>query len=203
MKVAIIANGEELEKNRLEKILADIDIIIAADGGANICKKYDIVPNYIIGDLDSIENIQDFEKSVIVKKFSQDSSDMQKALVFAANFNPDLIKIISAFGKRSDHTMANMIIFAQSEFSQKLELYDNHCKIRLLKPNKYCLNFCKESIVSLFSFGKLEKLSLKGFRYNISKQDFLFGFSGLSNVAESENVEISFSSGLLFLSELV
>ena len=55
--VAIIANGEKF--NDLEQILKDADIIIAADGGANLCRAKQITPDYIIGDLDSItlENI--------------------------------------------------------------------------------------------------------------------------------------------------
>ena len=202
MKIAIIANGEPLDRIRLNNILADVDIIIAADGGADICKKNLIIPDYIIGDLDSIEEISYFEKSKIIKRPSQDNSDMEKALEFAKRFDADVIKIISALGKRSDHAIINVIVFTQFEFNQKLEIYDNYGKMRILSPGRHCFKFEPETIVSLFSLGNISALSLRGFKYNLIEQDFNNGFCGLSNETIAEEVEIEFIKGQLFISVL-
>ena len=79
--VAIIANGEKC--SNLEKILMDADIIIAADGGANLCREQQITPDYIIGDLDSItyENMEFFSDSKFIKITEQENTEDRKSVV--------------------------------------------------------------------------------------------------------------------------
>ena len=109
--IAIIADGEKV--NNIRRILKDADIIIAADGGANLCKLQKVKPDYIIGDLDSItyENMEFFSDSKFIEITEQENTDLQKALNYALSLNPTKIKIISSFGKRADHTLGNILIF--------------------------------------------------------------------------------------------
>ena len=51
-KIAIIANGTIKDYDFHKKMLKDSDIIICADGGANKAEELQIIPDYIIGDLD-------------------------------------------------------------------------------------------------------------------------------------------------------
>ena len=52
--ISIIANGAVPNCDFLNQNLIGTDMIIAADGGAEICRKLQIQPQYIIGDLDSV-----------------------------------------------------------------------------------------------------------------------------------------------------
>ena len=56
MKVCIVLNGEIKDYNKTKEIIhkENYDYIIGADGGCNHLFKMNIIPNYIMGDLDSI-----------------------------------------------------------------------------------------------------------------------------------------------------
>ena len=58
MKICIILNGEIKNYNYINGILSSIryDYIICSDGGANHAYNMNIVPDYIIGELDSVND---------------------------------------------------------------------------------------------------------------------------------------------------
>ena len=64
-KIAIIANGTINDSKFHLELLKDSDIIICADGGANSAKELGIIPNYVIGDLDSKTSL---DKEEIVER---------------------------------------------------------------------------------------------------------------------------------------
>ncbi len=55
MKIIIIAGGTPPSKKLLTKEITKNSIIIAADSGADCLWKYKIIPDYLIGDFDSID----------------------------------------------------------------------------------------------------------------------------------------------------
>ena len=56
MRVVIVSGGEAPTYSLLKKELKEESYLIAADSGTNVLFKYDIFPQLIIGDLDSINN---------------------------------------------------------------------------------------------------------------------------------------------------
>ncbi len=54
MKALIISNGDMKDINWLSEIAMDFDFILCADGGCNYCIEANILPDLVIGDLDSI-----------------------------------------------------------------------------------------------------------------------------------------------------
>ncbi len=203
--IAIIANGEIIESLLLEEILADVSIIIAADGGAVNCRILNIKPDYIIGDLDSItpELRRHFSDTKIINRPDQNYTDMQKAIRFALTLSPRRLKILSAFGKRADHTIGNMLIFQDYRESVPIEIYDNYGKMQILNAGKHVIKGETGKTVSILSMAPVTNLTLKGFRYTISNRNFNPSFIGVSNVYESENCQIEFDSGKVFLYEVL
>ena len=56
-KCIIIANGKSPTRRVVEYFFKKgFNTIICADGGANSAKKIGVIPDFIIGDLDSVEN---------------------------------------------------------------------------------------------------------------------------------------------------
>ena len=195
--VAIIANGEKC--SNLEKILMDADIIIAADGGANLCRAQHITPDYIIGDLDSItmETLEFFSESKFIEITEQDHTDMQKALTYALSLNPTKIKIIAVFGNRMDHTLGNILIFQNYNSSIPLEIYDNFGVMTFYSPGKYELNLQPGQIISFFSLSPINDLSLEGFEYPIKNANYSRNFIGVSNVVINQKCTVEFQKGKL------
>lgn len=89
MNICIVLNGEPSIEQGIANKIKKFDHIIAADGGANQCYHLGIVPDFIIGDLDSISNeVLDFfseMKTQIVEAPSQYTLDFQEAIWLAVS----------------------------------------------------------------------------------------------------------------------
>ena len=61
MKRAILfVNGNLSDVSQAKKIISKDDFLIAVDGGASHIKKLKLIPNIVIGDMDSISREQRF-----------------------------------------------------------------------------------------------------------------------------------------------
>ncbi len=202
--ICIIANGEKPVKRVLDEAIVGADMLIAADGGSNICREMGIVPDVIIGDLDSsaADILEIFPESLIIHEPGQDSSDMEKAVAYAISCHPCRINIISALGYRTDHVLQNILIFYFiGLYAPKCDievcLYDNWGRIRFLSPGKHILKNRMGRTVSFFSLGSISKLTLRGFRYEITNEEYKENFGSLSNVYESDECEVEFTGSRL------
>ena len=54
-KIILVLNGRLFNKNKLIKLLEKYSSIICADGAANKLIDLNIIPDYILGDLDSLK----------------------------------------------------------------------------------------------------------------------------------------------------
>lgn len=120
MKAIIFLNGEYgYEKEFLNEIIDEKDIVFCADGGANYTYKYNIYPNYIIGDLDSIDTVVlDFYKKEMIKiiKFDPEKNYTDFELILHEieryqkdnNIIFDNVYVLGGLGKRLDMTLNNI-----------------------------------------------------------------------------------------------
>ncbi|HID39415.1 MAG TPA: thiamine diphosphokinase [Calditrichaeota bacterium] len=202
--VAIFANGETVSSSTIRRFLSPDALIIAADGGADLCHDIRISPHYLVGDFDSVdpEIKKQFGQSQIIERPSQDCTDLEKALQFSLELNPKNITVFSALGQRGDHTLGNLLILQRFEANIPIQIVDNYGSLRLLKPGRHLLQGKKKQIVSFISFGPVKNLRLEGFRYSLTKEELRDDFLGISNVYESETCIISFDAGKIFFYEL-
>jgi thiamine pyrophosphokinase len=198
--VLIIANGEPPGDKILKNLVDQSDLIIAADGGSNICFQKNIYPDFIIGDLDSIEQhvLAHFKDCEIIKVSDQNTHDLAKALDLTKTLNPEIVRVVAAFGKRFDHTLANILLAQNHVGELTLEFHDTHGTFSMITGDND-LTLPVGQVVSLFSFLPVEGLSLSGFRYSLKNMDFPEGFNGLSNVIDQDEARIEIKTGSLFL----
>ena len=198
--VLIIANGEPPGDDLLQNLVDQSDFIIAADGGSNICFQKNIYPDFIIGDLDSIEKhvLDHFKFCEIIKIVDQESHDLDKAIQFVKTLKPEIIRVTAAFGKRFDHSLANLLLLQTRYKELPLVFHDQYGCLSMIS-GKYELNDPVGRIVSLFSFLPVFGLSLTGFQYSLDNMDYPNGFSGLSNVIKQKHPMIRLRKGSLFL----
>jgi len=57
-RIIIFANGELPDLEQARAILRDDDYILCADGGARHALALDLIPNLVIGDMDSIDSAE-------------------------------------------------------------------------------------------------------------------------------------------------
>jgi len=110
MNVLIVANGDAPSKRLLDRLKANSDLVIAADGGANTLFDLGHAGFTIIGDLDSVrpEVLASIPEDLQLRVEDQDTCDLEKAINHCANLRADRILITGATGGRLEHTLTSM-----------------------------------------------------------------------------------------------
>ena len=198
--VLIIGNGEAPAASLLHDLVNMSDCIIAADGGSHVCLEHGIYPQFIVGDLDSAdpETIAAFPDAEIILIPDQDKHDMDKALAFARTMQPGEIRVTAAFGRRMDHTIANLQLLRPGKAEKVLEFYDTYGRLSVISGRQK-MTLPVGTTISLFSFLPVSGVSLTGFEFPLDNRDFPDGFSGLSNKTATEEVLIAVKTGNLII----
>ncbi|MGZ3607253.1 MAG: thiamine diphosphokinase, partial [Syntrophales bacterium] len=108
--------------------------IICADSGAAYLRAIDMVPNVIIGDMDSLspdmlEYFKERGSRIIRLPEDKNETDTQLALECAFDVVPDEIYVFGAFGTRIDHTLANVSLLALGlKKGVQIKLIDEWCE---------------------------------------------------------------------------
>src|SRR5262245_32834425 len=108
---ALIGNGKIQDHPALIPSIKSHFCVIAVDGGLIHCDKMSIIPDMILGDLDSSppEILQKYTE-VPYRRFPIDKNETDMELAVQSIFTPEVEKItlFGALGKRSDHSLANL-----------------------------------------------------------------------------------------------
>lgn len=177
--------------------------MIAADGASDFLYKHKLIPDYIIGDLDSVspETLASLQKEkVIVKKIAeQEHNDFEKCIMFALYKEWKKITVIGYGGKRIDHTINNFSI---------LKKYYNKCDIRFIddefeifvidRPIQFSCQ--PDNVISLQGFPKAEGINTSGLQYELNNVTLEYGVKeGALNKAVKDTVKISMRDGVLLV----
>lgn len=176
------------------------DYVIAVDGGFAHLEAIGRTPNMAIGDFDSLGYVPR-GLHVVRKPTRKDESDMELALMRAKSQRFDAAYAFGALGKRLDHTMANMHLFAKfTEAGLPLTAVgDGEIVMFLSGPHTLELPARESGIVSVFAlsdtcYGVFERgLAWELDDYTLTNRTSL----GLSNEFKGEAALIGVSSGTL------
>ena len=191
--------------------------IIAADGGTLHCSNLKIIPNVIIGDMDSItkgmveklgsaaggadSTIAASEIQFISFNQAKDESDTQLALDYLVKNGYKRIIIIGAFGSRADHSYANLSLLSSPAYDNvKVSIITENSEIFVLKNSCIIKGETGKniSIFSLTPFTFFEKTS--GLKYKLKNEKLVFSPArGLSNEFTKDAVKINISEGWLLI----
>ncbi len=199
-RALIICNGEAPSRALSRKLARDSDLVIAADGGANIARRFGIRPDFIIGDLDSITQATRnyFRTSTFVRIARQDSTDLEKALSYARQQHVKKVTLLAATGKRIDFTLGNLSVLWN--FASRFELTvetDDWLAIPIVGGLK--LDVTKGSTVSLIPFGLCSGITLSGLRFPLTNAVMRIGEIGVSNVAIRSTISVRVKRGKMLL----
>lgn len=176
--------------------------LICADGGANSARKLKIVPDLIIGDLDSISenNIKFFgNKSEIIQVKRQTDTDVEKALKYLIKKKYDEVILLGATGNRLDHSICNLGIVLK--FFDKIMISILHKKSFLRAYSKTVdLDTIKDETISLYGFDTKTKITSKGLKYPLKNVALPFGQKeSTSNTAKKDKVNLKITNGIIFV----
>ena len=201
-KVLIFLNGD-LPGRILKKYPMEHCYKICADGAANGLKKLGIIPNIIIGDLDSIkkETAAYFKKKKIeIRKIEeQDTTDFEKCLMYAIENRLNNIVIFGATSRRTDHTLNNFSILKRYNKILDLKIIDKKYDIFFI-PQSIEFDYKTGEVVSLMPLPVATKIKTEGLMYALNGEPLEFGVrEGTLNISNSDKIKINFEEGDLLL----
>ncbi|MFO7847582.1 MAG: thiamine diphosphokinase [Balneolaceae bacterium] len=196
----ILCNGRPPGKEQIEQALVSSDLFIAADGGGNHARILGLVPDIVIGDLDSYLHL-DTDDYPIIEKSDQNSNDLEKALIYAVEQQITDITVFGATGFRLDHTLKNLSVMKQFNYLfNQLVFLDTYCKTMLIEP-AFRQSFPRHTTLSLFPLsGSVSGINSKGLKYELNNDTLKNGeFDGSSNETVAPEIEITYEKGDLLL----
>ena len=180
--------------------------IIAADGASIKLYEMSIIPNYIIGDLDTFLSNPLSEilktKAEVIHLPEQETNDFEKSLRFCINKDWKNILIFGLHGGALEHTLNNWSIIKKFSRLLNLCIYDEE---RYSFPVYNSINFIpkKDEIISLIP-QPFAKLTTKGFQWELNEEILALGIrEGARNIAKAEAIDITIHEGeyLLFIDQ--
>ena len=190
---ALIVGNRPLSKNIIE--LSKNKLIVAADGGADRLLEYEILPDKVIGDLDSISDktATKLEDWLILNKDIQ-KTDLEKAVEYAIERGSKKIQIVGWSGGRIDHTIAALGLV----FDSRIELIDDRFTVKCIS-NLEIIEDEKGTLFSLIAVPEA-RVSIKGARWELEHEKLKMGGRGIHNeIGESGKVEFQCHSGYILL----
>ena len=213
MRVIVLANGEwDSEWGRSELSPNLKDMIICADGGADLAISSGVMPDVLIGDLDSItmENLDRCRESgVKIEKFpsQKDETDLELAIKYADNYlrvhgSPeDEILLYAAGGKRLDHLQGNLALmlgFAQK--GRRIKMIDVTYEAWVALAGEARIRGFKGQEISLIAMSEKAEVSAQGLYYKLDNLTLLQNTTrGISNVFTGEEAKITIHNGCLLI----
>ena len=196
-KIILVLNGILPKKGELYNILKEYDKIFCADGSANKVINSNINPNYILGDLDSINSaIIKSKKCQIINLPNQNFNDFQKILAWLKNKKYKTLDIIGIDGKRLDHTIGNFHILIEEMTNFNLTIFTEF-GIFYTVNKKRIFNDCDNKYFSIFSKNKINKINSPGLKYELKNKTFKNLQEGTLNIAIKNNVTIKSEENIL------
>lgn len=178
------------------------DYIICADGGITIAEKSGIIPDIVLGDLDSVEEVG-ARYSFIRYPREKDDTDTLLCIKYGIKKGFKDFLIIGGIGGRLDHTIANIqaLAFAkESGVNIAIVSGDAFCTM-ISDGGKYEVKKTENCCISLFSYTDVcEGVYVLGTKYELSDALLKNTFPlGVSNEFNSEKAEIRLSKGKLLI----
>lgn len=213
MSKTIIISGGVIDEEFIGKILAGEEgaYVIGVDRGVEYLYHHGIMPQYIVGDFDSIdpEIIAYYrnETNVAIREFNpiKDATDTEIAIRLGITLGSREMIILGATGGRIDHLWANIqTLGVACKAGVKAYILDDKNKIYVI--DKSCTIKKSEAFgpyLSVFALsGEVFDFNLKGTKWPL-KHHTLKPYDSLtvSNRFEEDTVEITFPSGVLVVME--
>jgi len=204
MKAVIFAGGKIENYDRVKKYLRGSSLVVCADSGIEHAFNMDIVPDLLVGDMDSIdsstlEKVQKLKIEIHNFPAEKDFTDTELALDIALAKGATEAVLLGGLGDRPDHSLAN--IFLMVSFKQQglnLKLAGENWEIFLI-DNIAEINGNKGDILSLIPISpEAVGVVTEGLYYPLKDETLLMGPArGISNIFLGDTAKVSLKKGLL------
>ena len=123
----ILANGEYPVHPAALACLNDAGFIVCCDGAVNSLNAHGLIPNIVIGDMDSISReMRKMYTDRLIFDPDPETNDLEKAIRWCKSQEISAISIAGGTGRREDHTMGNIFLLLEfAEYFEEILLFSN------------------------------------------------------------------------------
>ena len=175
------------------------DLIIAADGGYSLLKKWGIPCDLYIGDSDSLGYCPEGIDAIVLPKVKDDTDTLAAVKIGLERGYRRFLLYGALGGKRFSHSVANLsTLLYLDTHGAKGEILDQNGSVSLLNGGGYSPER-KYRYFSLFPAGGEALVSISGAKYRGERISLSSNYPmGVSNEGD-ENTHIEVHSGKVFL----
>lgn len=177
------------------------DFLLCADGGYNLAMAEGLVPNLVIGDLDSVRP-GEILCDVMQLPREKDDTDLMAAIKYALNEQFENIVIVGGLGGRLDHTIASLQALAYGlDHGKRILLKDGFSQVCLIENESLRIARQEGMYLSVFAFSDVcTGVSESGVKYPLSGHTLRSSFPlGVSNEFAAEEALVGVESGRLLV----
>ena len=206
----MVAHGDVTPTDR--EALEGAELVIAADGGALALEAWGIVPQLVVGDLDSLGRERAAAlgargAKVISFPTAKDQSDLELALRYALESGADDIVLLGILGgERIDHALVNVTLLADPAYrALGVRAIHGDTQLRAVHAGEsLALRGPVGSTVTLVPVrGDAHGVTTHGLRYPLADGTLHFGKSlGLSNIVAALPARVSVEQGVVLVIEI-
>lgn len=197
-KIAIVANGGIHNFKEISKLVKTHSFFVAVDGGLLNCEAMGIMPNLIVGDMDSTppKALKKY-KHIPIETFAidKDKTDLEIAIELVYSDKVEKISLFAALEKRTDHALYNLHLLFR--YAGKLVIETEYETIFVINQSMEisCLPGQK---ISLLPLGPPAiDVITKGLKWELQKATFNHHFMSVSNICLNETFKIEIKEGNL------
>jgi thiamine pyrophosphokinase len=207
MKAVVISGGHPVSIKKAGSFLDEADYIICADKGAEYAEAYGVVPDLIVGDMDSADKSRLSEtmlSKIVISPREKDYTDTHLAVMNAIENKADEITMLCATGLRSDHSLANIrLLLLIADYGVAGKIVDDENTISLCTGETEFVGKTGTTISIISLADTTTGITLDGFKYPLENHDAgLMWTTGISNEIISPAARISIESGCLLVFEI-
>lgn len=190
----VIVGGGQVDIELLRRLHTGGAKIIAADGGAHDCARAGLIPEAIVGDMDSLSDIEGWAKKTrIIKIDEQETTDFEKCLYVSS---APITIALGMTGKRFDHTMAALDSVYRHAKKRHIILVDEG-DIALVVSGDFAFEVEPGDRVSVHPLGEVQFSRSEGLRHSLKDKKLAPGLrTGTSNKATEGPFEIVVAEGV-------
>lgn len=199
----VFLNGAFQKSKIIKYYLTKKSFIVCADGAGNSMRKLGLIPDLLIGDLDSIKspNLKYFKSkgTTIIKVEEQETTDFEKSLMYLTSNNFKSVIVFGAMSDRTDHSLNNFSVMKRYFKQLDIRIIDNTFEIFFVNKSKSLKCFPGET-VSFLGFPTAKNITTTGLEFPLKRETLEFGVrEGTLNKAISKRVKIDFTEGDLLI----
>jgi thiamine pyrophosphokinase len=193
----IVADGTFPQNEIPLGYLRNAKRIICCDGSAESLVLAGLIPDAIVGDLDSLtdEMAVRFADRIYLDE-SQETNDLTKAVSWCSEMGYKDIIIVGATGKREDHTIGNISLLVE---------YAKDMNVMMVTDSGIFMPFLKSCVisshpgqqVSVFAIDPYTEITSKGLRYSLNKTKIINWWFATLNESTGESFSLQFEGRII------